>query len=243
MGDLHLAFVGTGNAFAEGGLCWNGFVAGGRYLFEAPPTALMALNKMGIEPNDLEAVILSHHHGDHFLGLPSLILHWKYRKRTRPVVIIGPPGTEELTRTIGNAVYPGLFEVAFPLIFQTAKPGTPHRVCELEVEPVEVKHDERLSMSLGYNCRLNGRTFAYTGDTALCDGALDMARSAEVLVAECASRADNIPVHMNLVKDIPILRSAMKPESTLLLTHLGAGIDTTSIPMTEAAKDFAHYRF
>jgi ribonuclease BN (tRNA processing enzyme) len=243
MGDLHLAFVGSGNAFAEGGLCWNGFVANGRYLFEAPPTALMALNKMGIEPNDLDAVILSHHHGDHFLGLPSLILHWKYRKRTRPMVILGPPGTEDLTRAIGNSVYPGLFEFTFPLTFVTAVPGTPIHICDLEVEPVEVKHDDRLIMSLGYACRLDSRTFAYTGDTALCEGALDLARRAEVLVAECASRNEDIPVHMNLVKDIPILRSAMKPESTLLLTHLGADIDTATIPMTEAARDFAHYRF
>lgn len=37
MADLDLRFIGTGNAFAPGGLCWNGFVLEGRYLFEAPP--------------------------------------------------------------------------------------------------------------------------------------------------------------------------------------------------------------
>ena len=45
----------TGNAFVREGACWNGFVANGRYLFEAPPQALMSLNRLGIDPNAPES--------------------------------------------------------------------------------------------------------------------------------------------------------------------------------------------
>lgn len=98
MADLELTFIGSGNAFVREGACWNGFVANGRYLFEAPPQALMSLNRLGIDPNAIDAVVLSHHHGDHLLGLPFLLLHWKYLGRTTPVTVIGPPETEDVVR-------------------------------------------------------------------------------------------------------------------------------------------------
>lgn len=243
MPDIDLTFIGTGNAFAPGGLCWNGFLASNRYLFEAPPQALMSLNKLGVDANELEAVILSHHHGDHFLGLPFLILNWKYMGRTKPVRIVGPPGTKQLTEDISNRVYPGLFEFGFEIEWVTAKPGRLLTVGDLELEPVTAKHDTRLELNLGYAARLNGRRFAYTGDSALCDGMLDLARHAEVLVSECASRDSVFDVHMNLVDDIPRLRAAMHPDAHLLLTHLGPGIDAGNLPRTTVANDFASYRF
>ena len=243
MHHLDLQFVGTGNAFAPGGLCWNGFVANGRYLFEAPPQALMSLNKLGIDPNELDAVIVSHHHGDHFLGLPFLILHWKYQGRTRPVRVVGPPGTERLTHEIGERVYPGLFEINFEIEWVVAEPGNKLTLGPLELEPVAVKHDTRLDLSLGYAARLDGRRFAYTGDSAICDAVLDLARGAEVLVSECASLDAQLDMHMNLVEDIPRVQATLGPDAHLVLTHLGPGVDNHNLPRTTIAQDFESYRF
>lgn len=243
MPDLSLSFVGTGNAFAPGGLCWNGFVADGRYLFEAPPTALMALHRLGVDPNAIEAVIVSHHHGDHFLGLPSLLLHWKYQGRERPVTIIGPPGTTRLARVIGESVYPSLFDSHVEINWVEAQPGQRLKVGDLEMEPVQVIHDDKLSMNLGYACRIRGRRFGYTGDSTLCDGVYDLARSSEVLVSECASRDGTIPIHMNLVDDIPHVRAAMPGEATLLLTHLTPDVDNGGMANTLVAQDLETYRF
>ena len=243
MHSLELTFVGTGNAFAPGGLCWNGFVANRRILFEAPPTALMALHRVGIDPNDIDAVVVSHHHGDHFLGLPSLLLHWKYMGRTRPVTIVGPIGTEALTRKIGEAVYPGLSEIAFDVHWVVATAGRPVQIPGMTIEPVPVEHDSRLSASLGFACDATGRRFGYTGDSRMCDAVLDLARTSEVLVSECASVADTIPVHMNLLDDIPVVRAAMAPEAALLLTHIEPKVSAEGLANTTVARDFETYRF
>lgn len=242
MSDLDLTFIGTGNAFAPGGLCWNGFVVNSRYLFEAPPQALMSLNRMGIDPNDIEAVILSHHHGDHMLGLPFLILHWKYRGRTRPVRIIGPPETEVVARLIAERTYPGLFDLPFEIQWVTARPGDMVDVDALQLAPVEVQHDEKLILSLGYACTLDRRQFGYTGDTQMCEAVLDLARHSEVLVTECSSKRQRIPTHMNLVDDMPVVRAAMAPEATLILTHIDAGVEATGLANTFVATDHASYR-
>ena len=243
MGDLRLTFIGSGNAFAPAGLCWNGFVVDERYLFEAPPQALMSLHHVAIDPNAIEAVILSHHHGDHFLGMPQLLLHWKYCGRTRPVRVVGPPQTRELTERIGTIVYPGLFDIDYEIEWITAKPG--QRLClgDLEVEPVEVQHDDRLSQSLGFACAIGRRRFAYTGDSRLCEGIFDLARHGEVLVSECASRAQRIPIHMNLVDDIPRVREAMPATAQLILTHTTPDVTADGLPNTRIARDYETYCF
>ena len=239
--DLEFRFIGTGNAFAPGGLCWNGFVVNERYLFEAPPSALMVLNRIGVEANTIEAVLLSHHHGDHFLGLPSLLLHWKYMGRQKPVSIVGPPGTQQLAKLIGEAVYPGLLDVRFDIHWIAAQPGRTLRVADMTVEPVEVLHDDRLDVNLGYQCEIGGRRFGYTGDTAYCDAVADLARHSEVLVSECASVDDAVPIHMNLKHDIPKVRAAMRKESLLLLTHLGPGVSVSGNGI-QVAEDLGVYR-
>lgn len=240
---LRLDFIGTGNAFAPDGLCWNGFVVDGRFLFETPPSALMSLNRTAIDPNAIDAVFISHHHGDHFLGLPSLLLHWKYRGRTRPVTIVGPRGTEGLARVIGQAVYPSIFETPVDIHWVVGQPGRCITIGDLTVEPVEVRHDDKLSSNLGYQCELHGVRFGYTGDTAMCEAVLDLARASDVLISECASRADEIPIHLNLVKDIPQVRAAMPSESTLLLTHIASDVDDAGIPGVLVAEDHKRYEF
>ncbi len=243
MGDLELRFIGTGNAFAPGGLCWNGFVANGRFLFEAPPQALQSLNRMGIDTNALDAVVVSHHHGDHFLGLPFLLLQWKYYGRQQPVTIVGPPGTRALASDIALKVYPGIFDINYDITWVEANSGDRVALGGLEIEALAVKHDRRLSGSLGFKATLAGRKFAYTGDTAWCEAVADMAAHAEVLVSECASRADSLDIHMNLVDDIPRVRAAMHPDARLVLTHLTPEVTAEGLANTTVAVDLARYRF
>lgn len=243
MTELDLRFIGTGNAFAPGGLCWNGFLVNDKYLFEAPPQALMSLNRFGIDPNSIDTVVISHHHGDHFLGLPFLLLHWKYFGRTAPLRIIGPRDTKAVTEQVCARVYPGVTTGDYAIDWITAVPGTPVTAGGLTVESVPVKHDPKLNESLGFACQLGGRRFAYTGDSAMCEAVLDLARNTELLVSECATRADRFPMHMNLVDDVPVLRQTLPAQSSLVLTHINVDVTDPGLPKTIVAQDFERYRF
>jgi ribonuclease BN (tRNA processing enzyme) len=243
MQDLELTFIGTGNAFSPGGLCCNGFLVNGKVLFEAPPQALSSLNRIGYDPNALEAVAISHHHGDHFLGLPFLLLHWRWKGRTKPVHILGPAGTEALTKDIASKVFPGVMKnLDFEITWTDLEPGQQVAAGGVDFKPHAMVHDNGLAMCFGYECTARGRRFAYTGDSTLCDAVYDLARNAEVLVSECASRDERIPVHMNLKDDMPKVRAAMPPGSKLILTHLGPDVDAGGLADTVVAEDFATYR-
>src|SRR5439155_10821177 len=58
-------------------------------------------------PNEIEAVVLTHLHGDHFGGLPFLILDGQFRRRERPLTIGGPPGTTDRLHSAMDVLFPG----------------------------------------------------------------------------------------------------------------------------------------
>jgi ribonuclease BN (tRNA processing enzyme) len=62
-------------------------------LIDCGMTALASLGKIAMEPADVDAVVISHLHGDHFGGLPLMLLDASLRPRARPLTIAGPADT------------------------------------------------------------------------------------------------------------------------------------------------------
>mgnify|MGYP001385526301 CR=1 FL=1 len=61
---------------------------------------------MNLSPLEIDAVALSHFHGDHIAGVPFLLLDYLYQhERQTPLEILGPPGVADcvgsLTRAYG----------------------------------------------------------------------------------------------------------------------------------------------
>lgn len=65
-------------------------------------------------------VLLSHFHGDHFLGLPGLVMTMALNDREEPLDVYGPPGTGRTVRTLTEV---NLFRATFPLRVHDLKPG------------------------------------------------------------------------------------------------------------------------
>jgi hypothetical protein len=63
------------------------------------------------------------------------------------------------------------------------------------------------------------------------------------MVSECASRADRVPVHMNLVDDIPEVRAALDKRAELILTHITPEVTPNGFHRTQIAEDFKTYLF
>jgi len=60
----------------------------------------MKIEKYKVSRKKIEAVFISHLHGDHVFGLPGLITSMSHHHRTSTLTIIGPKGIEELVLTI-----------------------------------------------------------------------------------------------------------------------------------------------
>ena len=70
--SLTVRFVGSGDSFGSGGRFQTCIVVdgpGSRFA-DSAPSSLIALAQQGIEHNSLDAILLTHLHGDHCGGVP-----------------------------------------------------------------------------------------------------------------------------------------------------------------------------
>ena len=94
---MRLTIVGSGDAFGSGGrfnTCFFLETAKGKLLVDCGASSLVALKAQGLDPNEVDGIVLSHLHGDHFGALPFLLMDAQFlMRRERPLLIAGPPGT------------------------------------------------------------------------------------------------------------------------------------------------------
>jgi ribonuclease BN (tRNA processing enzyme) len=242
---LSFNFLGSGNAFCPQGRWWNGFLVNDRYLFDVPPSVLGQFNNLQMDSSNIDTLFISHRHADHFLGLPFLLMDWAYRHvRTRDITIVCPPDTEARLKEVMDVVLPGTMqrETPYRIHWQYARHGDEGEVNGIRYRTFEMQHVPEVGLCLGFQLETEGRSFAYTGDTALCDSVYAMSEGVEVLVAECASQADEIAIHMNMA-NIHELRGKIDPRTLILLTHLNDDVKADGLANARLAHDLGVFRF
>ena len=189
-------------------------------LIDCGATALAGLKRQRIDPVSVGWVALSHLHGDHFGGLAWIIIEGRLAKRSRPLVIGGPPTTSERLGQASEALYAG-----------SAAAGTPFEVRHVEfaertrcalgpsvVTPFEVIHQSG-APSYALRVEYGGRLIAYSGDTEWTDSLVDAARGADLFICECNFLAKKAPGHLDY-ETITMKRSELECKR-LMLTHMG----------------------
>jgi ribonuclease BN (tRNA processing enzyme) len=106
---VELHFLGSADAFGSGGrfqtcLYVSGLSDG--FLIDCGASSLIALKRNGIDASRIAWVLLTHLHGDHFGGLPFLILDGQFSRRTLPLVITGPPGVASRVESAMEVSFP-----------------------------------------------------------------------------------------------------------------------------------------
>ena len=87
-------------------------------------------------------MFVSHLHGDHFGGLPFLILDGQFSRRTSPLTVAGPPGiSQRLTDTM-ECLFPGSSRTPrrFDIRAIEIEPGATTTVAGVGVTAWEVNH-------------------------------------------------------------------------------------------------------
>jgi ribonuclease BN (tRNA processing enzyme) len=189
MPSVRVTFLGSGDAFGSGGrfqacLCLDGGAE--RLLLDCGATGVIALKRAGIDPASIGWLALSHLHGDHFAGLPWLILDGQFAGRSKALVVAGPVGARERIERTFEALYPGATEAqrAFDTSFIEFAEAVPRRLGPALVTPHRVRHE---SGAPSYALRVDyaGKVIGYSGDTEWTDSLLDVARAADLFVCEC----------------------------------------------------------
>jgi ribonuclease BN (tRNA processing enzyme) len=169
-----------------------------RVLVDCGATSLTALRKYQFDPNEVDTVVITHLHGDHFGGLPFLILDGQFRRRSRDLTVVGPPGTRDRLTMAMETLYPGSFEVQrrFDVHVLEHADGRSLGLGGVRVTPYEVRH---ASGAPAYAVQLRTATgsLAYSGDTEWTDALLRAADDVDLFLCEGYSPAP-IRWHLDL---------------------------------------------
>ena len=144
---MQLRFVGCGDALGSGGrfnTCFHVTGNSVNFLIDCGASSLPGLKRHGIVRDDIDLILITHFHGDHFGGLPFLLLDAQFTRRTRPLVIAGPQGVETKLANLMEALFEHSSKTKqrFDLSVVALEPEQSRTFGEATVTPYPVVHGE-----------------------------------------------------------------------------------------------------
>jgi ribonuclease BN (tRNA processing enzyme) len=196
-----VTFVGSGDAFGSGGrlqACILVDVGQSRTLLDCGATSLTGMKRLGIDPSSIDTVAVSHLHGDHFGGIPFLVLDGQFSRRERDLHVIGPAGTGERLRAAMETLYPGSSGVTrrFEMKVTEVAPGGSAEFGSVELMAFAAEHASG-APPLILRLEVAGRSIAYSGDTAWTQELVEAARGADLFICESYFRDRRVPYHLS----------------------------------------------
>ena len=224
MATVRIRFLGSGDAFGSGGRLQTCILAesnGHSCLVDCGASSLIALKGAGVDPNEIDTVLVSHLHGDHFGGLPFLVLDGQFSGRSSRLLVGGPPGLGARATEAMEVFFPGSSRAKrkFDVQFQELPEGVPTWLGPLRVTPYEVVHACG-APPYALRVEIGGCVVAYSGDTEWTDRLAAAASGADLFICESYFYEKRIPFHLDY-------STLMKHRSKLdckriVLTHMSS---------------------
>jgi ribonuclease BN (tRNA processing enzyme) len=221
---MHLTFVGCGDAFGSGGrlnTCFHVRAAHTTFLVDCGASSLIGMNRLGIDRNAIDTILVTHFHADHFGGIPFFILDAQFNsRRTRALTIAGPEGLRDWFVRAMETGFAGSSKTRqkFELNLVELAPGRRHALGELAVSAERVRHAPADGPFYAYRIEVDGRTSAFSGDTEWVESLVEIGRGADLFVTECYSFDKKVPFHIDyatLAANLPRINP-----KRLILTHM-----------------------
>ena len=191
---MRLTILGRSPARPNPGEACAGYVVeggGSRVLLDVGPGIVAQLLRRNT-PDELDAVLISHMHTDHFLDLITLRYSypWIDVAKKRLTVIVPPGASAQLADMALGAGYANFFDKSFIFVEHDGK--RPIEVGNLRFEPDETQHYVR---TWGFRITARGadedpdKLLAYSADAGPCDALPRIADKADLFLCEAALRS------------------------------------------------------
>lgn len=201
MTQVRIQFLGTGDAFGSGGRLQTCFLLrgpGGALLIDCGASSLVAMKRAEVDPSDIGWILISHLHGDHFGGIPFIVLDGQFSRRVRPLIVAGPPGITDRARQAMEVLFPG--SSSAERRFETEFVELPERIATVvgpaTVTGFAVRHESG-APSYALRVEYRGKVIAYSGDTEWTDVLSEVARNADLFICEAYFYDKRIKYHLD----------------------------------------------
>ena len=240
MHEVRVQFLGSGDAFGSGGrfqTCIHVQAGQAAFIIDCGVSSLIAMKRFGIDPAGIDLILVTHLHGDHFGGIPFVVLDAQFSRRARPLTVAGPPGIESRIRQALEVLFPGSSHTQqrFVVQFVELVDGVTSTIGPVAVTPYSVVHASGApAHALRVEC--DGRVIAYSGDTEWTDALLRAATGADLFICEAYFLEKKVRYHL----DYQTLMDHRQELGCrrLVLTHMSADmLDRLEAVQEEWAED------
>jgi ribonuclease Z len=201
---MHVTLLGTGGPRPDpdrAGPATLIDAAGRLLLVDAGRGVCLRLAQAGVGLDEIDGVLITHHHFDHIGDLGDVILAGWNLGRNVPLQIIGPPGTAAIVEALLSTIYRS--DIAFRLredemMGGSLRPvedmvavsevgdGWSGMVGEVQISVGEVDHGDVLDLpdwtALGFRFEGDGRSVAVSGDAVPSPALVELAAGVDLLV-------------------------------------------------------------
>lgn len=197
-----LKVLGCGDAFASGGRFNTSFLLKSNdktVLIDCGASTLIKMKQEGYSSLDIDEIIITHFHGDHYGGIPFQIISNRFEHaRTKTLTIFGPEGIRQKLFSLQEAMYPGTGELLEENHIRIVEVVSDQWWTDqhLSILYVPVKHAPP-SNPHGVKLKIDEKVFAFSGDTEWTDALLNLAEDSDLFICECNNMNDESPGHLS----------------------------------------------
>ena len=219
-----VVFIGTSDAFGACGRRQSAILLrapNGSVLLDCGTTTVTGLCDLDIARDEIDAILISHFHGDHFAGIPALLLGALYEDgRTRPLHIAGPIGIEQYVRKLAAAMCYALEDRdwSFPIAFIEFSAGQTFEAGPVRCEAFETLH-QPITSPHGLMVHSGNQRIAYSGDTGWFPELPGHVAGADLFICECTYHSFDFAYHLNHAALLE--RRDLFDCGRMVITHLG----------------------
>lgn len=218
---MEILVLGSDGTWPRAGGAASGYLIrhGGFTVWQDMGTGTMANLQLHVDLFDVDAVAVSHVHADHFVDLFPYFYARRYgRAAPAPrIPLVVPTGTEERIRSMlsdaGWEEFPACFELL------EVEPGDALELGPLRVTTARMAHPVP---TLGMRYEVDGTSLAYSADTGPTDELVDLARGADLLIAEATWLGDgkDFPPDLHMTAREAGEHAAKAEAKALMLAHI-----------------------
>lgn len=217
---MKIRFIGSGAA-VNSSMAGASILVDDKLLVDTHPGCASNLRRYNVNLPELECICVTHLHGDHYFGLPILLMQYRLEKRDSFLFILGHDGLKEKVTELLRLGFPDVdTEKVFELSkvkFQTPNIGASYNCFgELFVEPLIAKHT---IPTFGYLITDNKKHIYYSADTAAFDEMSQYISFCDIIILDATTKDTAVNGHMSL-KQIDEI-AEQYPDKVFFANHRG----------------------
>ncbi len=167
-------------------------------------------------PEELKALWISHFHGDHFFGVPLLLLRFWEMGRKQPLYILGPEGVQQKVRMAMDLAYPAFAEkLSYEIHCVELESQESTDVAGVNWKTARSDHSQN---ALALRIDDDDNSLFYSGDGRPTNESSDLAEKCDLVIHEAFGIDQATPGHGSLDGSIAFALNAKAKK--LALVHI-----------------------